>query len=80
MFPVSATVFLVFGTAVQVVCLGWLLFSWSNLDLKGRGELALFDQALLEKVVNCGHLVMFVAIQTLCCIVFFEAISFEVTK
>lgn len=37
-------------------------------------------QALLEKVIDCGYLVVLVSIQTLRCIVFLEAISFKITE
>jgi len=50
------------------------------LHLKGRGELPLLDQPLLEQVVDSGHLIVFVAIQTLRSIVLFETIAFEVAE
>ena len=34
----------------------------------------------MKQVVHCGHLVVLVAIETLCRIVFLEPISFKVTK
>lgn len=50
------------------------------LDFEGRGELALFDETLLEEVVDCCDLVVLVSIQALCCIVFLEAIPFEIAQ
>ena len=34
----------------------------------------------MKEVVHCGHLVVLVAIQTLCSIVFLKAVAFKVAK
>ena len=56
------------------------LLSRSLLDLKGRRQFTLLDQALLEQVVHCRHLVVLVAIKALSCVVFLEAIAFKVSE
>lgn len=56
------------------------LLSWRLLDLKGRRQFTLLDQALLEQVVHCRHLVVLVAIEALSCVIFLEAIAFKVSE
>ena len=56
------------------------LLSRRLLDLKGRRQFTLLDQALLEQVVHCRHLVVLVAIEALSCVVFLEAVAFKVSE
>jgi hypothetical protein len=47
------------------------------MDVKVRGQHTLLLVALMEQVVDCSYLVMFVVVQTLLCIVSFEPKLFK---
>ena len=65
---------------LQVLSLASRLLFWRLLDLESRWQLALLHQSLLKQVVDCRHLVVLVAIQTLGGIVLLESVAFEISE
>ena len=76
-FPVTLSVFLVSGRGIG---LAGFLFRGRLLDFESRWQFTLLDQALLQQVVHCGHLVVLVPVQALSRIVFLKAIAFKVAQ
>ena len=74
------TVVLSFILPVAFVLLNRLLLFWCLLNFESRWQLALLNETLLEQIVHCGYLIMFVPIQALSCIVLLESVAFEISE
>ena len=85
-FPVSDGLLFLISVrrATAICCICYFLPSFflrrRLLNFESWGQFALLNQALLQQVIHCGHLVVLVTIQTLSCIVFLETIAFKISE